>query len=295
MSRRFALIVNPAAGGGRSLRAAQEAAWELERRGADLRVVEAADPDHARECAAQAADAGEVSVAVGGDGLLGLLAGALKGTDGALAIVPCGRGNDFARVLGIPRDPAAAARLAVEGDERMLDVGDVNGTTFVGIASLGFDSEANRIANSAKLVKGNLVYVYGALRALAGWKHATFEVTVDGREHHLHGYGVVAANSKSYGGGMMIAPEAELDDGRLDVIGLKDISKPRLLALMPKFFRGDRVNPDLLLSDRGEVVEVRADRPITVYADGDPIAELPATIRARRKALRVVVPTGRPR
>ena len=98
---------------------------------------------------------GDTVVAVGGDGLVGCLAGALMNTDGALGIVPAGRGNDFARALDIPRDPVQATRLVVQGEERLLDVGAVDGKPFVGIASVGFDSDANRIANETKLVKGN--------------------------------------------------------------------------------------------------------------------------------------------
>ena len=88
----------------------------------------------------------------------------------------------------------------------------------MGIASLGFDSDANRIANEARLVKGNLVYLYAALRALAGWKHARFRVTVDGREREVVGYSVAIGNSKAYGGGMFVFPHAKLDDGLLDVL-----------------------------------------------------------------------------
>ena len=128
-------------------------------------------------------------MALGGDGLLRPLAGVLKGRDTGLALVPCGRGNDLARVLGVPDDPTAAARLAVEGEERLLDVADVDGTPFMGIASFGFDSEANRIANEARLIKGDAVYLYAALRALAAWKPARF--TIDGgrrepRDDRLH-------------------------------------------------------------------------------------------------------------
>ena len=121
--------------------------------------------------------------------------------------MPGGRGNDFARVLGIPTDPAEAARLAVEGQERLLDVANVDGTPFVGIASFGFDSDANRIANEAKLVKGNLVYLYAALRALVAWKPAHFTVDVDGERHEFTGYSVAVGNSKVYGGGMFVLPD----------------------------------------------------------------------------------------
>jgi YegS/Rv2252/BmrU family lipid kinase len=286
------LLVNPAAAGGKALAAVTPASAELARLGADFRVIETSSGEHAKKEARAAAGAGALTVAVGGDGLVGTLAGAICGTEAQLAIVPAGRGNDFARVLGIPTDPAAAARLAVEGEERLLDVGEVDGKSFVGIASVGFDSDANRIANEAKLVRGNLVYAYAALKALANWKSARFEVVIDGERHEATGYNVVVANSKAYGGGMYVAPHAELDDGKLDVMLCDDYSKLRFLRSLPKVFKGTHVNMPEVHFFKGEVVEVSADRPFTVYADGDPLADLPATVRVAPRSLRVIVPRG---
>jgi len=288
--RRLALFFNPAAAGGRAARALPQVRDELDRLRVEQRVVDTRSLDHARDEAAAAASAGETVVAVGGDGLVGSLAGAVAAKDAALGIVPAGRGNDFARVLAIPRDPRLAARLVVEGEERRVDVADVNGRAFVGIASVGFDSDANRIANQTKVVRGDLVYLYAALRALAGWRHATFEVVVDGERHTVTGYSVAVANSKAYGGGMFLVPHAELDDGRLDVMLTRAHSKLHWLSSVPKVFRGAHVDDPNLRWLSGSVVELSADRPFTVYADGDPIAELPVTIGVSKQALRVIAP-----
>jgi diacylglycerol kinase family enzyme len=181
--------------------------------------------------------------------------------------------------------------VAVDGTERVVDLGLANGRPFVGIASLGFDSDANRVANEARLVKGNLVYLYAALRTLATWKHARFRVTVDGDEHEVVGYTVAVGNSKAYGGGMFVFPHAKLDDGRLDVLTVARHGKLRWLAAIPKVFKGTHVDSPYGRFDTGEVVEVVADRPFTVYADGDPIAELPLTVTVDAGSLRVIVPT----
>jgi YegS/Rv2252/BmrU family lipid kinase len=247
--------------------------------------------DHAYEEAGRAAAAGETVGALGGDGLLRPLAGALKGTDSALALIPSGRGNDLARVLGVPTDPAEATRIAVEGEERLLDVANVEGTPFMGIASFGFDSDANRIANEAKLVKGDAVYLYAALRALASWKPATFTVIVDGERHTMRGYAVAVGNSKAYGGGMLVLPHAELDDGKLDVMLTKHISKLRALRELPKVFKGTHGESEHVEFLRGEEIEVSADRPFVIYADGDPIGATPAIMRVERRCLRVIVPS----
>jgi YegS/Rv2252/BmrU family lipid kinase len=288
--RRFALLVNPASGGGRALEALPKVHATLDALGAQHRTVTTRSIDHAYEEAKRVAAEGETLVALGGDGLLRPLAGALKNTDSALAIVPCGRGNDLARVLEIPTDPAEAARIAVGGQERLLDVANVDGTPFMGIASFGFDSDANRIANEAKLVKGNAVYVYAALRALVSWKPATFTVTVDGVRREFTGHSVVVGNSKVYGGGMYILPMAELDDGELDVMLSNDTRKLRLLIELPKVFKGRHVDSDYTEFLRGKEIDVSSDRPFAIYADGDPIGATPARIRVEPRCLRVVVP-----
>jgi YegS/Rv2252/BmrU family lipid kinase len=291
VSRNFALLVNPASAGGRALEALPKVHATLDGLGARHRTVTTRSIDHAHQEALNAAAQGETVIALGGDGLLRPLAGALKGTEAALAVVPCGRGNDFARVLGIPTDPAEAARLAVEGEERLLDVASVDGTPYMGIASFGFDSDANRIANEAKLVKGNAVYVYAALRALVAWKPAGFTVTVDGERREFTGYSVAVGNSKVYGGGMFILPMAELDDGELDVMVSKDCSKIRCLIELPKLFRGAHVGSPFAEFLRGEVIEVSSDRPFVIYADGDPIGATPAIMRVERRCLRVIAPS----
>ncbi|HEX2231824.1 MAG TPA: diacylglycerol kinase family protein [Thermoleophilaceae bacterium] len=290
MTRRFVLLVNPASAGGRALKALPAVIAELDAHGAEHRTVTTRSTEHAAEESHRAADAGESVMALGGDGLLRPVAGALSGRDTAVAIVPCGRGNDFARVLGVPKDPAAAARLAVRGRERPVDVATVDGTPYLGIASLGIDSDANKIANDARLLRGDAVYFYAGLRALAAWRPAAFTVTIDGERHEVTGYSVAVGNSRAYGGGMFLLPHAEIDDGKLDVLMIESFAKLRLLrAHLPGVYRGTHLTRHHRLA-RGEVVEVQSDRPFEVYADGDPIGATPATMRVERRALRVIAP-----
>jgi YegS/Rv2252/BmrU family lipid kinase len=290
LSRRFALLVNPASAGGKALEALPAVHAALDRLQAPHRTVTTRSTEHAAEEAARAAAQGETVAALSGDGLLRPLAGALKGTPAALAVIPCGRGNDLARVLGIPTDPTEAAELAVRGPEKLIDVANVDGTPYVGIASLGFDSDANRIANEAKLVRGNAVYLYAALRALAAWKPARFSVTVDGERHDVSGYSVAIGNSKAYGGGMIVLPDAELDDGLLDVLISKDASKLTFLRGVFQTFKAAHVGSPSAQFLRGATIEVSSDRPFVIYGDGDPIGTTPATMRVEHRCLRVIVP-----
>ena len=122
------------------------------------------------------------------------------------------------------------------------------------------------------------------------WRNATFGVSVDGERHTFSGYAVVVANSKAYGGGMYAVPHAELDDGRLDVMLVREHSKLHWLSSVPKSFKGEHVDDPNVQWLTGSEIEVNADRPFTVYADGDPIADLPATIRVTKQCLRVIAP-----
>jgi YegS/Rv2252/BmrU family lipid kinase len=241
--------------------------------------------------AQDAAAAGDKAVAFGGDGLIGAVAGALHDSGGVLGVLPGGRGNDFARTLGIPLDPPAACDVLASGVIRPLDLGEAGGRVFIGIASCGFDSDANRIANETRAVRGNLVYAYGALRALASWRPTTFSLRFDGGEsRQAVGYTVAAANSKAYGGGMWLAPAAALDDGLLDVVIVGHVPKLRFLRLLPTVFKGEHVRQPNVEVLRAKEVEISAERPFTLYADGDPIASLPVKVRTLPGAVNVIVP-----
>jgi YegS/Rv2252/BmrU family lipid kinase len=289
-AKRHLILVNPAAGAGRARKVLPELEAALHAHGLDYRLVLTTSLDHGREEALRAAAAGEIPVVMSGDGLIGQIGGALAGGKVPMGVIPGGRGNDLARVLGIPTEIPGAVDLLAAGQTRAIDVGEVNDRRFLGIASCGFDSEANRIANQARLVKGNLVYLYATLRALAAWKPARFEVVLDGDPRWFKGYSVAAANSKAFGGGMLIAPDAELDDGRLDVVWISQVAKLRLLANLPKVFKGRHVDNEEVTVLRAAEVTISADRPFAVYADGDHLADLPVTIRLLPRALRVIAP-----
>ncbi len=286
----FTLIVNPSAGGGRSAGRLPQAESALRSAGCDFEVELTRHLDHGCEIAAEAAAAGRTPVVMSGDGMIGRIGGELAGGDVPLGVIPGGRGNDFARVVGIPTDPVEAVANLLAGHRRRIDVGEANGVRFLCIASCGFDSDANRIANEAKLVKGPLVYAYAALRALAQWKPARFSLTLDGEPRSFEGFAVAVANSKAYGGGMFVAPDAQLDDGLLDVITTSGTSKLGFLRGLPDVFKGAHVDRPEVDSFRAAEVRIEADRPFAVFADGEHITDLPATISLLEASLEVIAP-----
>jgi YegS/Rv2252/BmrU family lipid kinase len=284
------LLVNPSSAHGRALKLLPEVEAALDARRIPFRVVRTRDLDDGVGRALLAAEAGEVPVVLSGDGMIGAVGGALAGSETPLGIVPAGRGNDLARVLGIPEDPAAAVANLAAGHLRRIDVGEANGKRFLGIASTGFDAEANRLANETKLLRGKLVYAYAGIRTLLGWKPARFTIQVGEERLRVSGYSVAAANNRAYGGGMMLAPDADLADGQFDVVTVGEFGKLRCLANLPKVFKGTHVEEDEIGVFRTSRLELSASRPFAVYADGEHLTDLPASLRILPRALSVIAP-----
>jgi YegS/Rv2252/BmrU family lipid kinase len=292
LGRPIVLLVNPHAGGGNAADLLPQTEALLRMRGIEFEVVHTSSLAHGCKQAGLAAERGAVPVVMSGDGLIGQVGGVLAGSGIPLGIIPGGRGNDLARVLRVPRDVPGAVDVLLDGHTRTIDVGVINDHRFLCIASFGFDSEANRIANEAKIIRGQLVYAYAALRALAAWKPARFTLTLDGEVQEFSGYSVAIANSRAFGGGMYVAPDAELDDGLLDVVWISDHRKLRYLRGLPKVFNGSHVKePDVHVA-RAAKVEVRADRQFEIYTDGDHAVDLPASAHVLPKALQVIAPAG---
>lgn len=286
----FTLLVNPSSAHGRTLKLLPRVEQELDALRISFRVERTRGLEDGVSRALHAVEAGEIPVVISGDGLIGAVGGAMAGSEIPLGIVPGGRGNDLARVLGIPDDPAGAVAVLAAGETRRIDVGEANGKRFLGIVSVGFDSEANRLANETGFLRGNLVYAYAALRTLLSWKPGRFTVRVDDERIRFTGYSVSVANSRAFGGGMYIAPNAELDDGEFDIVTVGEVGKLRFVGNLPKVFKGTHVDEDEVRVFRAPHLELTASRPFPVYADGEHITDLPASLRILPRALGVLAP-----
>jgi len=293
VSGALTLIVNPSAGGGRASAVLPDVTAALSGWAPDVRVEKTKSLDHAGDLASAAVGEGRLAVALGGDGLVGRVAETVAGLDGLMAALPGGRGNDFLRGLGSPLEPVAAARALAGATERRIDLAMAGGRGFLGIASCGFDSDVQVIANRTRLVRGQRVYTYAALRVAARWKPATFRVRVDDEpEYTVVGWTVAAANGPYYGGGMRFAPAAELDDGALDLVTTSKCGRLTFLSGFKKVFAGTHVDSPHVDTRRARRVRIDADRPFQLYADGDPVADLPVEITIRERALRLLAPPG---
>jgi len=307
------LVVNPAAGGGRALRTLATATAALDGASARYQVQPSASLAHARELAAAAAQRGEVTVAVGGDGLAGALAGAVADAGGVMALIPAGRGNDLARELGLPPGAAAAAAAILDGQQAELDLLGLSipgqpEETAVLSAYLGLPSVAGEIANRSRLIRGPATYPVAALRALARWRPVSFRVEQTGGAGgpvagipagEFPGYGVVLANSRFFGGGMQVCPPARTSDGCLDVVVMHHATKAAFLRVLLQIRDGTHVSLPQVALGQAAAVTVTAGTALPVAADGETLpwgsplaAGVPLRARVRRGALKVVVPAA---
>jgi YegS/Rv2252/BmrU family lipid kinase len=284
------LLVNPSSAGGKSLKLLPRVEAALDARRAVFRVEKTRSLEHGSELALRAAELGETPVVVSGDGLLGAVGGAMAGAEAPLGLIPAGRGNDLARALGIPEEPEAAVAVLLAGESRRIDVGEANGKRFLGIASVGFDSECNRLANEVNWLRGNSVYAYSMVRTLIGWRSARFTLAVGEERKRISGYFVAVANNSVYGGGMYIAPNAEIDDGEFDVVSIGEGGKLQFLWGLKDVLRGNHLSKDSVDVFRTPRLELDASRPFPVYADGDHLTDLPVSLRVLPRSLSILVP-----
>ena len=287
--RRFHCLVNPLSGGGAAPAAVVPVARILRDAGAEVEVTYSPGPVACAQLARESAARGDVVVAVGGDGMLSSIASAVVEAQGVLGLLPSGRGNDFARMLGVTGTPEDLARVLLEGEPTPVDVVDAGRRIVLGSVYAGVDSLASELVDRAHRLPRALQYPYAAVRAVLEFSPTRFTIEVDGEEIVEEAYTVVVANSGYYGAGMRIAPAASLSDGQLDVVVVRAASKLRLIRSMPKLYDGTHVDLDEVITLRGREVRLRSAGPVTAYGDGERLAPLPVVAAVRPRALRVLV------
>jgi len=248
-----------------------------------------------RETAKAIQDGADALVVVGGDGMANLGIDLVAETGLPLGIVPSGTGNDLADGLGIPvGDTEAAIDLllaALQREPRTIDAGTIRHgelTTWFGcVVSAGFDATVNERANLMTRPRGRSRYVVALIRELATLHPRPYRIQADGRLIEVDAILVSVANNRSLGGGMRIAPDADLSDGMLDLFIVERMSRLRFLRMFPKVFRGEHTDlPEVTLL-RAASVRIEADG-IVAYADGERIGPLPIDVTVAPGALRVL-------
>lgn len=291
------VLTNPASGHGNAPHAAEKAIARLQQRGIDVVEIVGTDAEHARRLLRDALDRGtDAAVVVGGDGVIADALQALAGTDVPLGIIPAGTGNDHAREYGLPtKDPAAAADIVADGWTETVDLGRIaerGGASkwFGTVAAAGFDSLVTDRANRMRWPRGRMRYNLAMLAELSRLRLLPFRLVLDGREEIATDLTLAAfGNTRSYGGGMLICPNANHSDGQLDITMVHSASRARLIRLFPTVYKGTHVGLPEVTTARATSVDVESPG-INAYADGEFACALPAEISAVAGALRVLTP-----
>lgn len=291
------MVANPAAGRGRAARLIPGVARALASAGVEHRILVSRSPSDAQHLARCAAEEGSAVVAaLGGDGLVGMVANGVVGTDAALAVIPGGNGNDFSRALGLDRrHPIRAALLLRSPRIAEIDAARVSAGSdtriYMNVAGAGFDSEVSETANRMRMrAMGSVRYAVAVVSTLRAFTPARFDLSIDGTERAITGMLVAVGNGGCYGGGMRVCPDASLSDGELEVCIIGAMGRAEFLRAFPSVFRGAHVSHPKVTMLRGKQVQIRADRAAQVYADGEQVGPLPAAFEVLPRAIKVVVP-----
>lgn len=296
-------LVNPASDNGATGKRWPELAHRAERLGLSGETLFSERPGHLIELARGAVDRGaKLVVAVGGDGTLNETVNGIAGRDVDLATIPLGTGMDFVRTYRIPTRFDDAVRVALEGTPRTIDAGRVRYRTwggeeaerwFANVGSVGMSGAVAQRANGmSKALGGKVTFFYALTRVFLEWDNTDVTVTLDEGERRGRMHDVIVANGVWHGGGMMLAPDAQPDDGRFDVVLIGDVSKLDFLTTAPKIYKGRHVahpKVDVLRSTR---VAVDAGERLPIEVEGEQVGTTPAVFEVVPGALRIRVPTG---
>jgi diacylglycerol kinase (ATP) len=289
-SREIALLTNPTAGKGQGAKMRDIALARMRAAGLVVRNLQGRDADEALDLARQCvADEVDALVVCGGDGMVHLALQAVGGTTTALGMIPAGTGNDVARYFDLPRkDAAAAADIVIGGRTRTVDLACSGGRYFLTVLAAGFDAVVNERANRMTWPKGQMRYNLATLAELRVFEPLPYVLQLDDREVRLDAMLVAVGNGPSFGGGLRITEGAVLDDGFLDVVIIKPISKPDLIRTYPKLFKGTHIHHPQYEHHLVRSVTVAAPG-IVSYADGERFGPLPLTVECAPGALTVLV------
>jgi len=293
-------LTNPVSGHGAAIRAAQVAIARLQHRGVEVVEIIGDDAHDARYLAGAALERGTDALMVtGGDGVVSNALQVLAGTDVPLGIIPAGTGNDHAREFGIPtKNPEAAADIVVDGWTETVDLGRISGGDgrkkwakwFGTVAAAGFDSLVTDRANRMSWPHGRLRYYIAMLAELSQLRLLPFRLVLDGTREIDEDITLAAfGNTRSYGGGLLICPNADPTDGLLDITMAHSASRTKLVRLFPTVMKGTHVDLDEVTTARAKSIHVECPG-INVYADGDFACALPAEISAVPAALQILRP-----
>ena len=286
------ILANPTAGSGRARRFAEKAALLLQDHGQSIELHYTHQKGHGRQIAEQAVSEEVPILAVcGGDGTVGEALPALVGHTTALGLLPFGTANDLARALGIPRDLRRAVRCLVEGQSTPIDLGRMGDRYFSTVAAFGFDAEVSAAMAAGRApFSGTPGYIAQSLRHLRHYQPPIAQLRGAFGQLEQPVFLVASGNTRSYGGGMCIAPHATPHDALFDVCIVEPLSYLQALALLPQVFSGRHIRHPAVRVERTHFLEIGGEAGRLLFADGEYCGQTPLVLEVAPAAVRAILP-----
>ncbi|WP_374722413.1 diacylglycerol/lipid kinase family protein [Peribacillus tepidiphilus] len=294
----YCFIVNKVSGNGRALKIWYQIEQKLQEKNVNYSVRFTEKPKHATLLVQELIHKEKVTliVAVGGDGTVHEVINGLVGTNIPLGIIPAGSGNDFSRGLGIPFNHEKALERILSGKPKMIDIGSVNSTYFCTVAGIGFDGEVAQNTNISihkKLLNfvrmGQISYIISALSVLFRYKPKDISLMIDKKLYKIPKVWLIAvANLPFYGGGLVICPKAESNDGLFDICIVQGMSKWEFLRTFPLVYKGNHISSPSIKIIKGKELEIESSTPLLLHGDGEVIGQTPARIKMKPSAIYVI-------
>ena len=284
------LIINPAAGRGKAYKLSEKVIQEFEKRGNDFDYEYSTSPRHAVDISRKASTHFQKVVALGGDGTVNEVGEGLIGSDAILGVIPLGSGNDFANEIGIPGNIYDAVDFILSDDFHTIDVIKVNDRVSLNTAGVGFNGRVSEVVKSIKYLKGTYVYIWGVVKTAAMYKSIPLKISLNERLIEERIFMVSICNSKSEGGGFIMAPDAKNNDGLFDVTVIRHIGYMKLLLNLNKALTGNLNKLEEVDTNKGESIIIESEFPMPVHVDGEVIALNAHKVEASiiKSALKVV-------
>ncbi|MGE5528623.1 MAG: diacylglycerol/lipid kinase family protein [Patescibacteria group bacterium] len=272
---RIKMILNPIAGRGRGGRTREALLDVLQASGVEYDVAVTGQRGAGRLLARQAvADGYDLIVAGGGDGTVNEVVNGMAGSHAALGVVPLGTGNDFAAMMGMPKDPVASLERILRGERLAVDLCRVNDRYFASSVGAGFDGEVAYTANHGfKHLRGMVVYILAVFKAVFGYRPRRVRLSIDGGIWEGEITLVTVVNSRTYGAGMLVAPDAVADDGLFDICRAEKMSPLRIIMMLPKFIKGTHPTMPEITMSKGRDIWLESTTPLYCQVDGEVIEE----------------------
>ena len=284
------LIINPAAGRGKASKLSNRVISEFEKRGIDFDYEYSTKPRQAVEISRKASTEFQNVIAVGGDGTVNEVGEGLVGSDAIFGVIPLGSGNDFAKETGIPSKISDAVGVILSDNFHLIDVIKVNDRVSLNTAGVGFNGIVSEVAKSVKYLKGMSVYIWSVVKTAIRYKSIPLKISINSRLNEDDIFMVSICNSKSEGGGFIMAPDAKNDDGLFDVTIIRHTGYTNLLLNLNKALTGNLDKLKEVETIKGNSILIESEYPMPVHVDGEVISLISHKVEASilKSSLKVI-------